>query len=287
MRTASKKSQKKHIVFLNGKFLPLNKAKISILDRGFIFGDGVYEVVLIRDGMPLYLYEHLKRLRTSLRAIYCSAKINYSEITQIISRLLRLNCALCGCYSLYFQITRGVDADRNRQFSRNLTPTIFMLLKPIYPLSFEELRCGKAAITAEDIRWRYCHIKSISLLPTLLLVNQAFRANCEETIVIREGKVLEGTSSNVFVVKNGKIFTPLLSEHNLSGVTRDLILKIARRNGMAVVERAVSVSFLRHADEVWISSSTRGIYPIVKLDGKKIGNGKAGPVWEKINSFLL
>jgi len=274
------------IVYLNGKFLPLKKAQISVLDRGFLFGDGVYEVILVRDGKPLYLREHVQRLRLSLRAIYCLFAVDSAQFKKNILKLLQLNCASQGDYSIYLQVTRGVDTDRNRSLPRKLKPTVFMLVKPVSAPTYRELKKGKAAITAVDIRWSYNHIKSISLLPTLLLADRALRAHCEETILIRDGKVLEGTSSNVFVVKNGRIFTPLLSKNNLSGVTRDLIIKLARKNKVPIIEKNIAESFLQSADEIWITSSTRGIYPIVKLNGKKVGNGKVGKMWERMNEIL-
>lgn len=270
------------IVYLNHKFLPLKQAKISMLDRGFLFGDGVYEVIPVLNGKPFHLREHLKRLQQSLRAIKCKFNLDYAKFEKNILKLLRLNWANQGDYSVYLQITRGVDTDRNRNLPPHLKPTIFMLIKPVAPLSDQELKKGKCAVTAVDIRWQYCHIKSISLLPTLLLVDKAMRANCEETILIRDDKVLEGTSSNVFVVKNNKVFTPLLSVNNLSGITRDLIMKLARKNKISIIEKNISKKFLQSADEIWITSSTRGIYPIVKLDGKKVGKGAVGKIWEKM-----
>lgn len=274
------------LVYLNGKFIPLKKAQISVLDRGFLFGDGVYEVISVHDGKASHLREHLKRLRQSLRAIHCHFVVNCIQFEKDILKLLRLNRAHQGNYSVYVQITRGVDTDRNRNLPRKLKPTVFALVKRVNAPTYQELKKGKAAITAVDIRWQYNHIKSISLLPSLLLADRALRAGCEETILIRDGKVLEGTSSNVFVVKNGKIFTPLLSENNLSGVTRDLILKLARKNKIPIVEKNIAENFLRSVDEIWITSSTRGIYPIVKLNGKRVGNGKAGKMWERMKEIL-
>lgn len=274
------------IVYLNDQFLPLKKARISVLDRGFLFGDGVYEVILVRNGEPSHLGEHLKRLRLSLHAIGCCFIVNYVQFKKNILKLLRLNCANQGDYSIYLQVTRGVDIDRNRNLPRHLKPTVFMLVKPVNTLTYQELQKGKAAITAVDIRWQYNHIKSISLLPTLLLVDRALRAGCEETILIRDGRILEGTSSNVFIVKNSRIFTPLLSKNNLSGVMRDLIMKLARKNKISIVEKNITEKFLHNADEIWITSSTRGIYPIVKLNGKKVGYGKAGKMWERMTEIL-
>ena len=253
----SKDTQKKRIVFLNDRFLPLSQARISVLDRGFLFGDGVYEVLPIYDGELLALLMHVVRLQKNLRAIYCDAVLNHAWIKRVILRLLRLNHAAKGSYSLYLQVTRGVDNDRNRKLTRGLKPTVFMMLRPISPLVYEELRIGKAAVTARDIRWECCYIKSISLLPTLLLQHQASRNNAEEVIIIRYGQVLEGGSSNVYIVRKGKIFIPPLSKHNLSGVTRNLIMQLARQHRLAIVEKDIAERSLLTADEIWISSSTR------------------------------
>lgn len=274
------------VVYLNNKFLPLKRARVSVLDRGFLFGDGVYEVISVHDGQIAHLREHLKRLRQSLCAIRCHFRVDYFQFEKDILKLLRLNRVHQGNYSVYLQITRGVDTDRNRNLLRKLKPTVFMLVKRVPALSYQELKKGKAAITAVDIRWQYNYIKSISLLPSLLLADRARRAGCEETILIRDGKVLEGTSSNVFVVKNNKIFTPSLSKNNLSGVTRDSIIKLARKHKIPMIEKNITEKFLRNADEVWITSSTRGIYPIVKLDGRKVGNGKAEAVWELVHKVM-
>jgi len=272
----------KRIVYLNGKFVPLTQAKISVLDRGFLFGDGVYEVIPFYAGKTFKLREHFFRLRNSLRAIYCKCNFNYQQLTKIVRHLLWLN-NLSDCDGLvYLQVTRGVDHDRNRALSHKLIPTVFILVKPLKPLNYQELRQGKSAITLPDIRWQYCYIKSISLLPTLLLIEKAQRAQAEEVILVRDGKISEGASSNVFVVKNRIIFTPILSHDNLSGVTRDLIFKLARKHKFKILEKNITLNFLKTADEIWISSSTRGIYPIVKLDGKQVGNGGAGVMWERM-----
>jgi len=278
---------KRHIVYLNGKFVPLTQAKISVLDRGFLFGDGVYEVIPIYQGKLFGLKEHYQRLRRSLHAIHCSFNLSYRQLEKNILRLLLLNQVKQGDYALYLQVTRGVDSGRNRCLPRDLKPTVLILAQALSPLNYKQLQAGKAAITAPDIRWQYCHIKSISLLPTLLLVDQARKVGCEETILIRDGKVLEGTSSNIFVVKNNRIFTPRLSQNNLSGVTRDLILKLARQNKITIIEKNITPRFLKLADEIWISSSTRGIYPIIKLNGKKVGNGRAGKMWERMIRIYL
>ncbi|MFA6409350.1 MAG: aminotransferase class IV [Gammaproteobacteria bacterium] len=278
---------KQQIVYLNGKFLQIKNAKISVLDRGFLFGDGVYEVIPIYNGSAVGLREHLERLQHSLDAIKISLKIDVKTFESIFKSLLEKNSATTGAYSIYLQITRGAASERGQAFPKEITPTIFAITKAIPPLSYETLRHGKSAVTHEDIRWKYCHIKSISLLPTLLLFDKAVEANADETILIRNGYALEGTSSNVFIVEKGIIFTPPLSEENLSGVTRNLILKLARENNFVLREEEILKDRLFSADEVWISSSSRGIFPIVKLDGKIIGNGKPGKIWDRMIKLYI
>jgi len=273
---------KKQIVYLNGKFLQIKNAKVSVLDRGFLFGDGVYEVIPIYNGSAVGLTEHLERLQHSLDAIKIPLKINVKNFENLFKTLLEKNSAMTGAYSIYLQITRGAASERGHAFPKEITPTVFAITKAIPQLSYENLRRGKSAITHEDIRWKYCHIKSISLLPTLLLFDKAVEAHADETILIRNGYALEGTSSNIFIVEKGVIFTPPLSEENLSGVTRNLILKLARENNFVLHEEEISKDRLFSADEIWISSSSRGIFPIVKLDEKIISKSKPGEVWEKM-----
>jgi D-alanine transaminase len=275
------------IVYLNGEFLPVTEAKISVLDRGFLFGDGVYEVIPVYNGIPFGLSGHLERLQTSLNNISLNLKIDQKFFAAIFHELLKRNHALEKPHSIYLEVTRGSALERNHAFPQEITPTIFAITKAIKPLSYAELSLGKSAVTAEDIRWKYCHIKSISLLPTLLLFQKAVAAHADETILIRDGYALEGTSSNVFIVKNGVIYTPPLSEENLSGITRDMVLKLAKNNEIPLEEKQITSSELFTADEVWISSSTRGIYPIIKLDGKPVADGGIGPIWQKMIKLYL
>lgn len=270
------------IVYLNGKFLPKDEATISVMDRGFLFGDGVYEVIPVYHGKPFRLEEHLVRLQHSLTAIDLPLTIAMQALKAAILQLLVANQISSGDHSIYVHVTRGAYPERDFRFTSDCTPTIFMLHKPVKSVSFAELQSGKRAITLEDIRWKYCHIKSISLLPSVLLYQQVYAANCDEGILIRDGYVLEGISSNIFIVKDQQIITPPLSENNLSGVTRDLILQLLQQHQIGYFERQISVSDLLAADEVWISGSTRGIVPIVCLDAKPVQQGQAGPVWESV-----
>jgi len=283
---------KQQIVYLNGEFLPIGEAKISVMDRGFLLGDGVYEVMPIYHRKPFRLDEHLARLQHSLDAIQLSLKINEIDFATIFNELLARNSTPANTtsqdYSIYVQVTRGVSLERTHGFPTTpVVPTIFALVKPIKTLSYEELNRGKKAITAPDIRWKYCHIKSTSLLPNVLLTQQAIAAGCDETIMIRNGYAIEGASSNVFIVNDGIIITPPLSQESLSGVTRDLILHIVHQHNFAFKERRIKAKELSEADEIWISSSTRSIFPIIRLNGEKVGSGKTGPIWQKIIKLYL
>lgn len=275
------------LVYLNGKFIPISEATVSVLDRGFLFGDGVYEVVPVYHGKPFRLDEHLARLQHSLQAILLPEKVANEQIKAAILELLQKNNITVGDHSIYIQITRGAAAERDFHFSSSLEPTIFIAHKAVQSLSFTELQRGKNAITLEDIRWKYCHIKSISLLPSILLYQQVYAQNCYEGILLRDGYAIEGISSNIFIVKNNTIITPPLSAENLSGVTRDLILQIMQQNNIQYREQSITAEQLLQADEVWISSSTRGIMPITSLNAKVVNSGKAGPVWECVAKLYL
>ncbi|MCL5261555.1 MAG: aminotransferase class IV [Gammaproteobacteria bacterium] len=278
----------KNIVYLNGKFLPAAQAKISVFDRGFLFGDGVYEIIPVFNGNSFGLREHLLRLKKSLAAIkIVSGCFQIKNMEKILLKLLRINQTKACDYAIYLQITRGVTKERNFNFPKKILPTIFATIKPILPFSYSALKQGKTAITLEDIRWKHCNIKTIALLPSVLLYQQVYAANCDEGILIRNGFVLEGISSNIFVIKKGKIYTPPLTGENLGGVTRDLLLKLLAKTKLPVIERKIKQNELKAADEIWVSSSSRGIFPIVKLDGRLIKNGKPGPIWEKAIAIYL
>lgn len=272
------------IVYLNGDFLPIEQAKISVMDRGFLFGDGVFEVIPIYSGKPFRLREHLHRLQTSLDSILLKYKVDCDFFAKIVSELLQKNFFQNPDqdFSIYLEITRGAASERTYSFPDKTNPTIFAAIKPVKRISIEELTKGKSAITLQDIRWKDCYIKSISLLAGVLLSQQAKEAGADEAILIRHGFAIEGASSNLFIVKDGVIITPPLSRNTLSGITREMILKIIKDQKLAFKETSIKLSELKQADEVWVSSSTRTIFPITKLNGKSVGNGKVGQIWQKI-----
>lgn len=265
-------------VYLNGSFLPASEAKVSVLDRGFIFGDGIYEVIPVYGGRLFRLPHHLDRLDHSLQGIRLANPLNHASWQQLLEQLVELNGG--GDQSLYLQITRGV-APRDHSFPRDATPTVFAMSQPVGPVP-EALRHGIAAVTVEDFRWQLCHIKAIALLPNILLRQQATDAGAYEAIMLRDGFVTEGTASNVFIVNNGVVLTPPNSNLLLPGVTRDLVVELCRQNGVPCVEGAISEMQLRDADEIWLTSSSREIIPVTRLDDQPVGSLRPGAVWQRV-----
>jgi D-alanine transaminase len=225
---------------------------------------------------------HLKRLDQSLAAIYMEPPLSHDEWNTIFRELLKRNQPEQAAFTIYLQVTRGVEDTRNPAIPENITPTVLAFCTPTKSKLSLSAPQGFAAITLEDSRRRDCYIKAIGLLPNVLLYHQARKAEAIEAILIRDGEVLEGTSSNVFIVKDHEILTPPLSPKILGGVTRDLIVTIARKHHIPCRETTISPSLLETADEIWITSSSKEIYPIIKLNQKPVGSGKIGPLWYKM-----
>jgi len=265
-------------VYLNGEFLPPDQARVSVFDRGFIFGDGVYEVIPVFGGRLFRLPHHLSRLDASLGAIRLRNPHTQQEWNSIFTRLL---AAGSGDQSIYLQITRGV-APRDHAFPPNITPTVFAYAQPLKYSPPEQLAQGVVAVTAADIRWQRCDIKAIALLANALLRQQAIGQGAVEAILVRDGLVTEGAASNIFVVKNGRLVTPPKGPFILPGITRDLVVEIARAKGIPCDELPVKIEMLTAADEVWLTSSTKEILPITRIDGRPVGNGKPGPMHAKM-----
>jgi D-alanine transaminase len=269
------------VVYLNGRFLPLEEARIPVLDRGFIFGDGVYEVIPVFGRHVLRLGAHLSRLQDSLDAIYIANPHTGAEWASIVDELLRLNPE-GEDRSIYIEITRGV-APRDHLIPPDLPPTVFALCKPIPRRDFS---AGISAITHEDIRWKYCNIKAISLLPGVLLRERARRRDgSSEAILIRDGLVTEGAASNVFVVQDGVAHTPPKSNWLLPGITRDLVVDLLRAAGLPCEEGDVPAAMLSGAGEIWVTSSTMGIAPVTRLDGQAVGDGTPGDYWRQADAL--
>lgn len=269
-------------VYLNGDFLPADQAKVSVFDRGFLLGDGVYEVVPVYDGHSFQLLGHLERLQASLDGVRMNNPLSISEWTAMIKQLVERNGS--GNQSLYLQVTRGV-APREHAFPQGITPTIFAMSNPLAPVKKEYKKKGVSAITLTDIRWQNCNIKAISLLPNSLMKQQAQEAGAQEALLIRDGYLTEGASSNAYVVIGNTIYTSPKDKKVLPGITREVVLVLAEKAGIPLIEQAATVSQLRQADEVWMSSSTREVLPITLLDGERVGAGIPGPVWQQIDAL--
>jgi len=267
------------IIYLNGEYVPDHAACVSVLDRGFIFGDGVYEVIPAYHGNLFRLSEHLQRLQNSLDAIRITNPHSSQQWESILNELIDKNNGVD--LSIYLQVTRGV-AKRDHALPPDIQPTVFAMANPLQAPSKADLQDGVSAITANDYRWLNCHIKATSLLPNVLLRQQAIDADATETILIRDGEATEGAASNLFIVENELIATPPKGPFLLPGITRDLVLEIAQQNHKSWEESTISESRLRNADEIWITSSTKEILPVTQLDGKPVGNGQPGPIWNKM-----
>lgn len=267
------------IVYLNGEFLPLSEAKVPVLDRGFIFGDGVYEVIPAYGRRLFRLDEHLQRLQNSLTAVRIHNPYSELQWKQMLYKLLEQNPAEDS--SVYLQVTRGV-AKRDHAFPANVTPTVFAMSNPLITTDEKTFNKGVAAITLDDIRWQYCNIKAITLLPNILLRQTAIDEGAAEAILVRDGEVTEGAASNLFIVSDGVIKTPPKGARLLPGITRDLIVELAQAQQIPISEVNFSKTELMAADEIWLTSSTKEIMPIVTLNDKTIGNGQPGPITRKM-----
>lgn len=274
-------------VFLNGRFLPIEQAYVPVLDRGFIFGDGVYEVIPVYSGCPFRLQEHLKRLDQSLAAIRLTNPYDVKAWEELIHQLLAPNMACSAEYqdiSLYLQVTRGA-APRDHAFPKNVSPTVFMMCSPLVTPSREQCETGVAAISANDIRWDRCDIKAVSLLPNVLLRQMAVDAGAVETVLFRDGILTEGAVSNIFGVENGVILAPPKDNHMLPGITYDLILELAGINDIPLEIGYFDEARIRKADELWTTSSAREILAITSLDGQPVGAGKPGPIFWRMHGI--
>lgn len=268
------------IVYLNGEFKPIQAAHISVLDRGFLFGDGVYEVIPVYGGRLFRLEQHLQRLEQSLAAVRIANPYELDEWHTLLSELVQRNGS--GDQSLYLQLTRGV-APRNLAFPIDTPPTVFAMSSPVHSRSGNEQ--GVDAIVVADSRWLHCDIKAITLLPAVLMRQQAVDHGAAEAIMLRDGLLTEGAACNVFIVRNGVAITPPHSERLLPGITRDLLVELCHRNAVPCEERNVSEAELRSADEVWLTSSPSGVLPVIHLDGAAVGHGEPGPLWRTVSEL--
>ncbi|MGD8785558.1 MAG: D-amino acid aminotransferase [Thioalkalispiraceae bacterium] len=267
------------LVYLNGEFLPLSEAKIPVLDRGFIFGDGIYEVIPVYAKRLFRLDEHLIRLNNNLVATRIPNPYPESEWKKILSQIVMKSES--EDQSVYLQITRGV-AKRDHAFPDDVTPTVFVMSSPLVVTDEVSFNHGIAAITLDDIRWQYCNIKAITLLPNILLRQTAIDEGAQEAILVRDGEVTEGAASNIFIVIDGVIKTPPKSSHLLPGITRDLVVELAHEHKLECIEENFSRPELEAAEEIWLTSSMKEIMPIVKLNDEIVADGKPGKITRKM-----
>jgi len=271
-------------VYLNGDLVPLSEAKISVLDRGFIFGDGVYEVIPAYRRTLFRLKEHLARLAYSLAEIRLNNPHDDATWTRLLQTVVDRNP--WDDQSVYLQVTRGV-APRAQEFPKTaVSPTVLIMSWAMRAPSREQRERGAAVITREDYRWHRCDIKSTSLLANCLLRQEAEDAGCAEVVLVRDGHVTEAATCHVFVVKNAVIVTPPKDHRILPGITYDLVLELAHESGLPTGVRPVKLEELFAADEVWLSSSTKEVLPVTRADGKPIGNGNPGPVYARMYALF-
>ncbi len=267
------------IVYLNGRFLPIGEASVPVLDRGFIYGDGVYELVPVYGREPFRLPQHLARLRHTLAGVRMDNPHSDAQWEAIIRDLIaRQPYADQG---VYFQVTRGV-AKRDHSFPKGATPTVFMMANPLALPSREQVERGVAVVTAEDNRWHRCDLKTISLIGNVLLRQLATDAGAAEVMLFRDGHLTEASASNVLVVQDGTIVVPPKDNLILPGITYDATVEFARAAAVPVVVRAVPRAEALAADELWLSSSTKEVLAITTVDGQPFAGGAPGPVFRKV-----
>ena len=269
-------------VFLNGEFLPKEEAKVSVQDRGFLFGDGVYEVIPVFKNKLFRFDEHMSRLDNSLSAINIKNPHYQADWKKICESVIIDNPGTAD-KTVYIQVTRG-SGERDHVYKDDLVPTVFVMCNSASTMDYEK---GVSAITHADIRWQQCDIKAITLLPNILLRQLALDTDGSyESILIRDGNVTEGAASNVFVVKNDKILTPPKDRNILAGITRDLLVDLLNKANLQCYEEVVSEDNLINADEIWLTGSRTGIAPVVKLNGKPVADGTPGELWKKANDIF-
>ncbi|MEP4484401.1 MAG: D-amino acid aminotransferase [Halioglobus sp.] len=270
-----------NMVYLNGSYMPMSEAKISPMDRGFLFGDGIYEVVPSYEGKLVGFGPHLERMQEGLDAIEIQLTVDHEEWRNIAMQLIERNGG--GDLGIYFHVSRGADSKRNHAYPENITPTVyaFAFEIPAAPVPDKALAAQYKVSTTEDLRWKRCNIKSTALLGNVMHYQHGHAQGNNETILYNsEGDVTEAAACNVCIVKNGVVATPELDYQKLPGITRLMLLDILRKHGsIPVEERKVSRAELLAADEVWITSSSKEIAPVIEIDGQPVGNGQVGDVW--------
>ena len=266
------------IAFLNGQFAPLVELKISVMDRGFLLGDGVYEMIPVYQRVAFRLDEHLARLAHNLAQVSIENPYSMPAWREHMQTLIQAQTFVD--QSIYLQVSRGPAYPRQHAFPLQATPTVLMFADPLEPPPAQAIESGVSAITCDDLRWQRCNIKAISLLANVLAKQEAVDAGVAEAILLRDGVMLEGAASNIFIVKDAVIYTPAPSNLMLTGITYDVILELARQHALPLQLERVTAQMLREADEVWLTSSSKEILAIVNLDGQAVGNGQVGPIYK-------
>ena len=273
------------MIFLNGEWMPIEEARVPVLDRGFIFGDGVYEFIPVYQRKPFRAAPHFARLARSLDSIGIPNPYSDAQWADILKTIIAKQSF--DDQGVYFQVTRGV-APRDHAFPRNPQPTVFMMSNPLVTPSAAQYANGVACVTAVDNRWTRCDIKSISLLGNVLMRQLAAEHDAVETVMFRDGYLSEASSSNVFIVKDGVIAAPVKDNLMLHGITLDAVIDLARSSSMPLELRPITASEVWNADELWLSSSSKEVVAITKLDGRAVGAaahlGKPGPVFAKMHA---
>jgi D-alanine transaminase len=271
------------IAHFNGELVPLDEIRISPLDRGFIFGDGVYEVIPAYGGRLLRAREHFRRLQRSMDEIRLA---NPHTVDEWIAEVGRLLAHHPGNQSVYIQVTRGVPPKRDHVIPTGLVPTVFMMATPLATPSAEMVEKGVACVSARDFRWEKCHIKSTSLLGNVLARQVSADAGATETILFRDGFLTEAAASNVFVVKDGVVAAAPQDHHILLGITYELLTDLAREGKVRFDIRPITEAEVRAADEIWLSSSTKEVLAVTTLDGKPVGAGVPGPAFRRMHALF-
>ena len=270
------------MIYLNGQYMPIEEARIPVLDRGFIFGDGIYEFVPVFDRVPFRLTEHWQRLERSLREVQIANPFDAAGFRAIVDKLVEAHP--WENQGVYVQITRGV-APRDHSFPKGVQPTVFIMSNRLALPSAELVEQGMSVSVREDIRWLRCDIKSISLMGHCMLRSEATAEGNAEVILVRNGLVTEASSSNILVVKDGVVLCPPKDHLILPGITYDVVLEIAQAREFEVDVRDVSEAETRDADEIWITSSTKEVLAVTTLDGKAVGTGKPGPLFRRMHAL--
>ena len=271
------------IAWLDGRLQPLAEARVPVLDRGFLFGDGVYEVIPVYAGRPCRMDEHLDRLGASLAATGIPDPHERAAWHALLGELVRANGG--GDLALYLQVTRGVAPKRDHAIAPGLVPTVFAMAMPLPPRAPEVAAQGIRAVTLPDTRWALCEVKAITLLPNVMLKQQAATQGAGEALLVRDGLVIEATASNVFAVFDGTVVTPPRVPHMLTGITRNLVLELAAADGIETREEPLPADRLAAADELWVTSSTREVSPVTTLDDRPVGTGRPGPLWHRVDAL--